>query len=74
MPLSPYAVYNQQLSSLSLGYAPWEPDLGKLYDHVSVGDVHAVQTLDIWRAPLGISEVSHEVNIRYCTSHSDPCA
>jgi hypothetical protein len=39
MPLPPYAIYNQQLSSLCLGYALWEPDPGKLYDQVSVGDV-----------------------------------
>jgi hypothetical protein len=46
MPPSPYVVYNQQLSSLCLGYALWEPDPGGLYDHISIGDVGYIRERD----------------------------
>jgi hypothetical protein len=39
MPLQPFSVYNQQLSSHRYGYALWEPDPGRSNDHVSIGDV-----------------------------------
>ena len=39
MPLAPPDVYHQELSSLVLGHALWEPDPGGRYDCVSIGDV-----------------------------------
>ena len=39
MPLAPADVYHQELTSLMLGHALWEPDPGGRYDHVLIGDV-----------------------------------
>jgi hypothetical protein len=39
MPLPPYYIYRDQLTSLYHGLALWEPDPGNLYETVSVGDV-----------------------------------
>jgi|HubBroStandDraft_3_1064219.scaffolds.fasta_scaffold154725_1 hypothetical protein len=40
MPVEPWNVYREQLSSLFHGYALWEPDpVRALYDEVSIGDV-----------------------------------
>jgi hypothetical protein len=40
MPVEPWNVYREQLSSLYHGHALWEPDpVDVLYDKVSIGDV-----------------------------------
>jgi hypothetical protein len=39
MPLPPYDVYREQLTSLFHGHALWEPDPANLYQQISVGDV-----------------------------------
>jgi hypothetical protein len=43
MPLPPYNVYREQLTSLFHGHALWEPDPFNLYAQVSVGDVGYVR-------------------------------
>jgi hypothetical protein len=43
MPLPPYNVYREQLTSLFHGHALWEPDPTNLYAQVSVGDVGYVR-------------------------------
>ncbi|KAI0249449.1 hypothetical protein BJV78DRAFT_695952 [Lactifluus subvellereus] len=43
MPLPPYNIYRDQLTSLYHGLALWEPDPGNLYSSVSVGDVGYVK-------------------------------
>ena len=39
MPLPPYQVYRDQLTSLYHGHALWDPDPAGVYEEVSVGDV-----------------------------------
>jgi hypothetical protein len=39
LPLPPYQVYRDQLTSLYHGHALWDPDPAGVYEGVSVGDV-----------------------------------
>lgn len=43
MPLPPYDVYRDQLTSLYHGHALWDPDPSNVYNKVSVGDVGFVK-------------------------------
>ena len=43
MPLPPYNVYREELTSLLHGHALWEPDPTNIYQQVSVGDVGYVR-------------------------------
>ncbi len=43
MPLPPYNVYREQLTSLFHGHALWDPDPTNMYAQVSVGDVGYVR-------------------------------
>ncbi|KAH9959711.1 hypothetical protein BJV74DRAFT_788663 [Russula compacta] len=43
MPLPPYDVYRDQLTSLYYGHALWDPDPSNVYNKVSVGDMGYVK-------------------------------
>jgi hypothetical protein len=66
MPLPPYNVYREQLTSLFHGHALWEPDPTNLYAQVSVGDVGYVKEGCFFRMFNVLLEWNDPLNYTLC--------
>lgn len=66
MPLPPYNVYREQLTSLFHGHALWDPDPSNIYPQVSVGDVGYVKEGCFFRMFNVLLEWDDPSNYTFC--------
>lgn len=66
MPLPPYNVYREHLTSLFHGHALWDPDPGNLYPQVNVGDVGYVKEGSFFRMFNVLLEWDDPWNYTFC--------
>lgn len=72
MPLPPYQVYRDQLTSLFHGHAIWDPDPAGVYEGVSVGDVGYMRDGYFFRMFNVLSEWNDPSNCKLFQPESYP--